>query len=96
MSEVETWAKCSQCGTQFDVEQTECPTNDLCQKCWNELKNNPEKVVVENSNVIVEVESYEEFLIREQIMYADGVDDDEYDAWKSILSKVRVYNAEHE
>ena len=35
-------------------------------------------------------------LIRDQIMYADGVDDDEYSAWKSILEKVRKYNEEHE
>jgi len=48
MSEVETWAKCSQCGTQFDVESTECPDNNLCEKCWNELKSTPEKMEGEN------------------------------------------------
>lgn len=51
MSEVETWETCIKCGTKFDVECTECPTNNICQDCWNELKSTPEKVKGETDNV---------------------------------------------
>ena len=51
MSEVETWETCIECGKKFDVESTECPDNNVCQKCWNELKNTPEKAKGEIDNV---------------------------------------------
>jgi len=35
-------------------------------------------------------------LINCQIRFVDGINDDEYEAWKSILKKVKAYNAEHE
>ena len=98
MSEVETWETCIKCGKQFDVEQTECPTNNICQDCWNELKSTPEKV--KGETVVIsdmdEINEYELMLIRMQIIKVDGVNDDEYSAWKSILDKVRKYNEEHQ
>lgn len=42
------------------------------------------------------VNNYEISLIREQMVFADGVSDLKLEAWKSILDKVRKYNEEHE
>ena len=44
-----------------------------------------------------EMERQEELmLIQVRIIIIDGINDDEYSAWKRILKKVKAYNAEHE
>ena len=52
---------------------------------WNEI-----------IEIFKSVNNYEISLINEQIMLSDGEDDVEYESWKSILDKVKAYNAEHE
>jgi len=44
-----------------------------------------------------EMERQEELsLIYQQIRMVDGNEGGNYESWKSILNKVRAYNAEHE